>query len=156
MSLDDPREPTAPASRRTRTVTPVARALTLAKSLRALLDEERRAAVIAEPTAIEGLAARKRELLASLERLQPELRQLFAEDGRSGGETDAERDELLACLRECRERNAENSVAVGAAIGQARSALSLLRDVLALDDLTLYDERGELQVRRERRRFGRA
>lgn len=155
--MNDPisRRGTAPA-RTPSTQVPLARALALAEALRGLLDEELRAATTAESAAIEALVARKRHLLDSLEALQPALGRALETDGTVDGTIDQTRAALLNCLAECRAHNLENGIAVRTVSGHVRSALSMLRETLALDDLTLYDERGELYVRRERRRFGQA
>ena len=132
---------------------PLASALSLARALRDLLEEERRAATVAEAGALEKLVARKRRLLDALEALQPALGRAMESDDERGR---ASREALRAALADCREQNLENGVAVRTAGRHVRSALELLRGTLALDDLTLYDERGRLEVRRERRRFGQA
>ena len=132
---------------------PLARGLALATTLRQLLDDERRAAAVAEPAGLETLAARKRQLIESLEGLRPALGPLLAADSAADA---AAREALRACLEECRERNAQNGIVVRTATTHVRTALSMLRETLALDDVTLYDGRGELRVQRERRRFGQA
>ena len=131
---------------------PLARALPLAESLEALLIEERRAAAVAEPLALVALATRKRHLLDALESLQPALDAAIERLPPA----DEERRALLERLELCQAVNRENGVAVGAAAHHVRSALAMLRSTLSLEDLTLYDEHGELLTRREQRRFGRA
>jgi len=130
----------------------LARALRPIAALDALLEEERAALGKAEPAALMSLASRKFHLLGTLEAMQPALGEALA---RTPIE-DARRREILAALRACRESNAENGVTAGTTVHHLRSTLSLLRTTLALDDLVLYDEHGELLARHERRVLGRA
>ena len=128
------------------------RALELALSLRGVLEEERVAIAVADPGGLTSLAARKQRLLTALEAMQPALGRALVRLP----EGDPSRRELLEALEACRERNVENGTATGAALHHVRKTLGLLRETLSLDDLTLYDDHGELHVRRERRGLGRA
>lgn len=131
---------------------PLARARHLTEALHELLVEERRALLVAEPDALLALAARKRHLLATLSGLDPDLGTALARVPAD----EPLRTELVSRLRECRALNRENGLAAGTAMHRARATLELLRGTLALEDLTLYDGRGALSVRRERRGRGSA
>lgn len=130
----------------------LARALRPIRALRELLEEERRALAVAEPRALLALAERKTHLLGTLEALQPELGEALLR----APQDDEERAEIIDCLEACREGNVQNGVVTATASHHVRSTLALLRSTLALDDLTLYDEHGELLTRRERRPLGSA
>lgn len=129
-----------------------ARALKPVRALRQLLDDERKALTVAEPRALVTLAERKTHLLDALEALQPALGEALLRTP----EEDATRREIIDCLEACRASNAENGVTTATVANHVRSTLMLLRGTLALDDLTLYDDNGELLNRRERRPLGSA
>lgn len=126
------------------------RALALLEELTSALEEERRLLRTRGVDALLELAERKRVLIDELEGLQPVL---LARLARDDDEVAAGRlrDRLLAC----RESNSRNGAIARTAAGGARATLALLRAALAFDDLTLYDERGELSERREQRSLGR-
>ena len=129
-----------------------ARALKPVRALRQLLEEEGKALAVAEPRALVALAERKTHLLGTLEALQPALGEALLRIS----EEDETRREIVECLEACRARNAENGVVSATVSNHVRSTLTLLRGTLALDDLTLYDDHGELLNRRERRPLGSA
>jgi len=123
----------------------------LADSLAEVLEEERRALGVAEPNALVVLARRKQHLLDALEALQPQLGELLEKLGPD----DPGRQRLVERLVGCHDNNRENGMIASTGLQNARSTLSVLRETLSLDDLTLYDRRGELTTKRERRPLGR-
>lgn len=127
------------------------RAQRLADALVGVLEEERQALGVAEPGALVVLARRKQHLLDALEALQPDLGELLERLAAD----DPDRQRLLERLVRCHDSNRENGMIAATGLQNARSTLSMLRDTLSLDDLTLYDRRGALETRRERRPLGR-
>ncbi len=63
---------------------------------------------------------------------------------------------LKARLVKCRVDNQNNHALVMLELKHANKSLELLRSVLRMDDLSLYSERGTVNVNREKRRFGSA
>lgn len=59
-------------------------------------------------------------------------------------------------LMQCREENRNNHALVMLELKHTNKSLELLRSVLQMNDLSLYGEHGEVQIKREKRRLGSA
>ena len=64
--------------------------------------------------------------------------------------------QLKERLLQCRINNKNNHSLVLLELKHTKKSLELLRSMLMMDDLSLYCQRGQVDVRREKRRFGSA
>lgn len=98
---------------------------------------------------LEAVALAKKLLVEKINEQEEDFVELFANHG------DDERViDLKSRLTQCRTDNRSNHSLVLLELKHADKSLELLRSVLNMDDLSLYSDRGEVQVNREKRRFG--
>ncbi|MFK7862466.1 MAG: flagellar export chaperone FlgN [Granulosicoccus sp.] len=100
---------------------------------------------------LEAIADAKQALIDQFASLEVDLIDLF--------ETQSEHASIKTLkqrLSQCRIDNRSNHGLVMLEIKHANKSLELLRTVLNMDDLSLYSERGEVQVNREKRKIGSA
>lgn len=100
---------------------------------------------------LEAIAGAKEVLVVNIDAQQSELIRMFNEQP-----NDAEVIRIKDRLIQCRAENQNNHALVMLELKHADRSLELLRSVLKMDDLSLYGESGELQIKREKRKFGSA
>ncbi|MFK7997426.1 MAG: flagellar export chaperone FlgN [Granulosicoccus sp.] len=100
---------------------------------------------------LEEIAEAKQALVDQIGGHEAELIGLFEQQ-----RDNVEVDELKKRLTQCRTDNKSNHALVMLELKHANKSLELLRSVLNMDDLSLYSERGEVQINREKRKFGSA
>jgi len=100
---------------------------------------------------LEAIAVAKQTLVEKINSEESMFTGLFQQYG-----SDEEVIDLKNRLAQCRINNRNNHALVMMELKHANKSLELLRSVLNMDDLSLYSDRGEVQVNREKRRFGSA
>jgi flagellar biosynthesis/type III secretory pathway chaperone len=100
---------------------------------------------------LEAIAVAKQALVEKINSEESMFADLFQQYG-----SDEEVIDLKNRLAQCRVNNRNNHALVMMELKHANKSLELLRSVLNMDDLSLYSDRGEVQVNREKRRFGSA
>jgi len=100
---------------------------------------------------LEAIAEAKQLIVDQIGEHEVNLIALFTEQPET-----AEVVSLRERLTQCRADNKNNQGLVMLELKHTNKSLELLRSVLDMDDLCLYSERGEMQVNREKRKFGKA
>lgn len=100
---------------------------------------------------LESIATAKQILVDQIAEKETRLIALFDELPQ-----DVEIMNLKQRLMQCRTDNKNNHALVMLELKHTNSSLELLRSVLNMDDLSLYSERGKVQVNREKRNIGSA
>lgn len=100
---------------------------------------------------LDSIALAKQSLVNKISHIEPDIIRVF--DVHS---TDARVMELKEKLKTCRIENQSNHTLIMMELKHSKKSLDLLRSVLNMDDLSLYSERGEIDVKREKRKIGSA
>ena len=100
---------------------------------------------------VEVIAAAKQDTIDQLARQEAMLINMFQQFP-----NDENVNALKTRLLQCRIDNRNNHSLVLLELKHTNKSLELLRSMLMMDDLALYCERGQVDVRREKRRFGSA
>ncbi len=122
-----------------------------AENLSDVLESEYRALIDRDVVLINSLTEQKGELLDSLARLEPHLRVAY-----NNAEFSEEENTMQLLLQTCSQLNTRNHSLVLMAIDQNRKSLSLLRNILQLDQTSVYSANGELHADRSKRYLGNA
>ncbi len=126
--------------------------LALTRILLDMLDDELSLMLARDVRALEDMVGRKQQLVDDLKRIEPLLLDRLRAE--SPIDTDSELGQLRALMVEGRDKNRRNQTVAITGMRNANQSLSLLRSMLNLDDLALYDAEGAVLVRREKRRLG--
>lgn len=100
---------------------------------------------------LESIAVAKKTLVENLSKIESDLIWLFDTHA-----NDARVVALRDRLKNCRIENQNNHTLVMMELKHSQKSLDLLRSVMHMDDLSLYSERGEVDIKREKRKFGSA
>ena len=100
---------------------------------------------------MQAIAEAKQVLIDKLSGIEPELVELFVSQAHV-----PEIQNLKTRLLQCRTDNRNNHSLVMLELKHTNKSLELLRSVLKMDDLELYSQRGEVDVKREKRKLGNA
>ena len=100
---------------------------------------------------MQAIAEAKQVLIEKLSGIEPELVELFVSQAHV-----PEIQNLKTRLLQCRTDNRNNHSLVMLELKHTNKSLELLRSVLKMDDLELYSQRGEVDVKREKRKLGNA
>ena len=100
---------------------------------------------------MQAIAEAKQVLIDKLSGIEPELVELFVSQVHI-----PEIQNLKTRLLQCRTDNRNNHSLVMLELKHTNKSLELLRSVLKMDDLELYSQRGDVDVKREKRKLGNA
>ena len=100
---------------------------------------------------MQAIAEAKQVLIDNLGIIEPELVEMFVNQAHV-----PEIQNLKNRLLQCRADNRNNHSLVMLELKHTNKSLELLRSVLKMDDLELYSQRGDVDVKREKRRLGSA
>ena len=100
---------------------------------------------------MQAIAEAKQVLIDKLSDIEPELVELFVSQAHV-----PEIQDLKTRLLQCRTDNRNNHSLVMLELKHTNKSLELLRSVLKMDDLELYSQRGEVDMKREKRKLGNA
>jgi len=126
-------------------------AKSLVSEFERLLNSERDLLKLGQADGLQAIADAKQVLISQLAAIEPSLIFLFSESG-----SDPDVQNLKDSLEKCRSNNRSNHDLVLLELKYTSKSLELLRSVLKMDDLALYGHRGEVDMKREKRRFGSA
>ena len=126
--------------------------LALSTILLELLDEELSVMLSRDAQAIDRMVTRKQQIVDDVRRIEPALLEMLREQ--SPVDAGSELGRLRALMLECRDKNRRNQTVAITGMRSANQSLTLLRSMLNMDDLALYDAEGAVQVIREKRRLG--
>lgn len=121
------------------------------ETLNNVLEQEYRALMDRDILMINTLALEKEALLNSLAKLEPPLRTVY-----NAVEIQEEEHSVQQLLQLCRDLNDRNHSLALVAIDQNKKSLSLLRNVLKLDQSSEYSSSGELNADSSKRYLGNA
>lgn len=122
-----------------------------AEKLSVLLAREYRALMEQDILLIDSLNIEKNTVLNTLTELEPHLRMVY-----NAAEVTEGEDVVRQLLELCSEQNTRNHSLVLVVIDQNRKSLSLLRNVLKLDQTSVYSPDGELNADKSKRYLGSA
>lgn len=117
----------------------------------ARLDDEIRLLRNDELAGLHHVSERKQQLLYDLASREKKLIKIFAQHGHL-----PEIKHLKEQLQMCKDRNLANQRVVMQHLNHTNKSLELLRSLLRMNDLSLYSDRGQLRVKREKRHIGSA
>ena len=100
---------------------------------------------------MQAIAEAKQVLIDKLSGIEPELVELFVSQAHV-----PKIQNFKTRLLQCRTDNRNNHSLVMLELKHTNKSLELLRSVLKMDDLELYSQRGEVAVKREKRKLGNA
>ena len=100
---------------------------------------------------MQAIAEAKQVLIDKLSGIEPELVELFINQAHV-----PEIQNLKDRLLQCRTDNRNNHSLVMLELKHTNKSLELLRSVLKMDDLELYGQRGDVDIKREKRKLGSA
>lgn len=126
--------------------------IALTRILLDMLDDELSLMLARDAQALEDLVFRKQRLVDDLKRIEPLLLERLRTE--SPVDPDSELGRLRGLMLEGRDKNRRNQTVAITGLRNANQSLSLLRSMLDMDDLALYDSEGALLVSREKRRLG--
>lgn len=100
---------------------------------------------------ISELAAQKQLVLDSLSVFEPQLITLFDQHS-----AESEVQLIKATLARCQQQNQKNQLVTQTVLKHTNNGLELLRSIQQMNDLSLYEPSGELNIKREQRHLGSA
>lgn len=100
---------------------------------------------------ISELAAQKQHVVDSLAEFEPQLITLFDQHS---AESDVQL--IKATLARCQQQNQNNQLVTQTVLKHTNNGLELLRSIQQMNDLSLYEPSGELNIKREQRHLGSA
>lgn len=121
------------------------------ETLNDVLEREYQALMDRDIVLINTLASEKEGLLNSLAHLEPHLRAVY-----NAVEMQEDEHSVQQLLQLCRDLNTRNQSLALVAIDQNKKSLSLLRNVLKLDQSSEYSPSGELNADNSKRYLGNA
>ena len=116
-----------------------------------LLGSERQLLEQGQADGLQAIAEAKQAVISQLSSIESSLIKMFTE---SAAQEDVQH--LKERLLRCRSDNRSNHDLVLLELKHTNNSLELLRSVLKMDDLALYSQRGEVDMKREKRKFGSA